>query len=213
MEWQDLIKLLFAAIAGAVIGFERELHDKPAGFRTMILIAVGAALFTILSIHMVGDSDVADRTRIAAQIVTGVGFLGAGAILHARGGVVGLTTAATIWAVASVGMAFGSGQYLLGILATVLVTAVLFGLSSAIESLEYRRTTAQFEIRLPHSQEDVEAIRKTIHNSGLLCRSLRVAKEPKHFEIKTTVSGPVHKIDRLQETLLQNERIIAFERV
>jgi len=213
MEWQDILRLLAAAAAGAIIGFERELHDKPAGFRTMILISLGAALFTILSSRMASESDVADRTRIAAQIVTGVGFLGAGAILHARGAVVGLTTAATIWAVASVGMAFGSGHYLLGGAVTLLVTGVLFTLSSAIETLEYRRTTAQFEIRLKPSTEDLESIRRTIQQSGLLCRSLRVSKNTEQFEVHTTVSGPVRSIDRLQDTLLKNERIIAFERV
>ncbi|HVT43745.1 MAG TPA: MgtC/SapB family protein [Thermoanaerobaculia bacterium] len=98
----ELFKLLFAVAVGLMVGLERELRGKPAGLRTMMLIALGSTLFTIFSIEIVGES-IADRGRIAAQIVTGVGFLGAGAILHDRRQVTGLTTAASIWLVASLG--------------------------------------------------------------------------------------------------------------
>ena len=93
MLWSYVLRLLAAIAAGAVIGFERELHDKPAGFRTNILICLGAALFTVMSVAMVGEA-YSDRLRIAAGVVTGVGFLGAGAIVHFKGNVLGLTTAA-----------------------------------------------------------------------------------------------------------------------
>ena len=128
MVWlDDLLSLVLTVILGAVIGAERQFHGKAAGLRRNVLICLGAAIFTIISKHM-GTASGQSLTRIAAQIVTGVGFLGAGAIIQDRGGIHGLTTAATIWLVASVGMACGAGFYILAILATVLAILVLLGL-------------------------------------------------------------------------------------
>ena len=118
------LRLLLAAGLGAAIGLERELRQKPAGLRTNILIAVGAALFTTLSIHALAGSQ-GSVDRIAAQIVTGVGFLGAGAIMRSVRSVHGMTTAATIWVNAGVGMAAGAGQYAMAAVATFLTLAVL----------------------------------------------------------------------------------------
>lgn len=121
---ETVVRLVLAAILGGIIGLERELKRKPAGLRTNLLICFGSALFTIVSAGMaVHPED--DHTRIAAQIVTGVGFIGAGSILHARGSVTGLTTAATIWVVASIGMASGAGLYLAAVFATVLILGAL----------------------------------------------------------------------------------------
>ncbi|MEW6197529.1 MAG: MgtC/SapB family protein [Planctomycetota bacterium] len=147
-EWLDLAKLLAAVAAGAVIGLERELADKPAGLRTNILICLGAALFALLSVRLAEVGAVVDRTRIAAQIVTGVGFLGAGAIIQHHNNVIGLTTAATIWAVASVGTAFGAGEFVLGILGAGLTAGVLFGLGFAEAGLARWHSVARFEVEL-----------------------------------------------------------------
>jgi putative Mg2+ transporter-C (MgtC) family protein len=118
-------RLLLAAALGAIIGIERELRNKAAGLRTNILIAMGSALFTLMSIELARGG--ADPTRIAAQIVTGIGFLGGGAILREGATVRGLTTAATIWMNAAIGVAAGGGRHQLAILATVttLVTLTL----------------------------------------------------------------------------------------
>lgn len=106
MDWPgDIFSIVLAVVLGAAIGIEREFSGKAAGLRTNVLICLGAAAFTIISKRMAGGDD--SLTRIAAQVVTGVGFLGAGAIIQDRGGVHGLTTAATIWFVASLGMACG----------------------------------------------------------------------------------------------------------
>ncbi len=127
-------RLLLAAVIGGLIGAERELRHKSAGFRTNILIALGSAIFTIVSLTLApGPSD---PTRIAAQIVTGIGFLGAGAILRNRDGVRGLTTAATVWVNAALGVAAGGGQYHLAIIAasvTLTVLLVLGPIEAAIE--------------------------------------------------------------------------------
>ena len=105
-----VLKLFLASVLGGMIGLERELHRKPAGLRTNLFMCVGATLFTILSGELAREFG-GDHTRIAAQIIPGIGFIGAGAILRDRGGVVGLTTAATIFVVASIGMAIGGGMY------------------------------------------------------------------------------------------------------
>lgn len=109
---------------GAIIGFERELHRQPAGFRTHSLVSLGAALFTIVSAYGFRDASV-DPTRIAAQIVTGIGFIGAGTILQHRGSVRGLTTAASLWSVAAIGMAAGAGMLVMAAVGTVLILVVL----------------------------------------------------------------------------------------
>jgi putative Mg2+ transporter-C (MgtC) family protein len=116
-------RLITAALLGALLGFEREIRQKDAGLRTNILIAVGAALFTLMSIELSGPSG--DPGRIAAQIVTGIGFLGAGAIMRTGSGVQGLTTAATVWVNAAVGVAAGGGQYHLAFIATGITLAAL----------------------------------------------------------------------------------------
>jgi putative Mg2+ transporter-C (MgtC) family protein len=129
----DLLgRLVLAAILGGAVGLEREWSGKPAGFRTNLLICVGAALLTELSISVARAADpfsIADPGRIAAQIVSGIGFLGAGTIIQSRAGVVGLTTAATLWVVAAIGMAVGAGAYVEAVGATILVVVALLLLS------------------------------------------------------------------------------------
>src|SRR5262245_16861847 len=134
------LRLLLAAGLGAAIGIERELRQKPAGLRTNILIAVGAALFTIVSVEMASAGGTSDR--IAAQIVTGIGFLGAGAILRGRADVHGMTTAATIWVNAAVGMAAGAGYPLLATIATAITLVVLLALAPIDALLERRKERA-----------------------------------------------------------------------
>lgn len=131
----DFAGILLASFLGAAIGLERELSGKAAGLRTNLLICLGAAVFTIISRDM-PDGGEASLTRIAAQIVTGVGFLGAGAIIQDRRGVHGLTTAATIWLVASIGMACGAQFYELAIIASLIAVTALVGLGKLARPLE-----------------------------------------------------------------------------
>ena len=120
----DLVwRLLLSAGLGAALGLEREYRRKPAGLRTNILIAIGSALFTILSVSM--TTGTGDPSRVAGQIVTGIGFLGGGAILRNRDTVHGMTTAATIWVNAAIGVACGIGQYQLATATTALTLVVL----------------------------------------------------------------------------------------
>ena len=135
------LRLALGLVLGAIIGFERELHRQPAGFRTHSLVSLGAALFTIVSAFGF-RGDLVDPTRIAAQIVSGIGFIGAGTILQYRGHIRGLTTAASLWSVAAVGTAAGAGLYVLAMMATLLILVIL-SLLDRVESLARRR------LRLP----------------------------------------------------------------
>lgn len=153
------IRLLIAAGLGAVVGVEREIHGHPAGIRTHMLVALGSGLFTVLSIHGFPPSETAagpvDPTRIAAQIVSGIGFLGAGAIL--KDGVVirGLTTAASLWATAAVGMAAGAGEHILATVGAIIVLVSLWPINLVAEKL---RGTANPEMQLRLTLDKIDAI-------------------------------------------------------
>lgn len=135
----EVLGLLVAVLLGGAIGLEREITGKPAGLRTNIIICLGAAAFTIIA-ERLGELGAADAGgRIAAGIVTGVGFLGAGALIQDRSGIHGLTTAASIWLVASIGVACGIGYYLLASLVTLLALIVLYGLMPITRKIRQHR--------------------------------------------------------------------------
>jgi putative Mg2+ transporter-C (MgtC) family protein len=137
------IRLTAGLVLGAIIGFERELHRQPAGFRTHSLVALGAALFTVVSAYgFIGGGELVDPTRIAAQIVSGIGFIGAGTILQYRGHIRGLTTAASLWSVAAIGTAAGAGLFVVATVGTVLILIIL-SILDRVEAIARRR------LRLP----------------------------------------------------------------
>jgi putative Mg2+ transporter-C (MgtC) family protein len=161
------LRLLVAAGLGLAIGFEREIHRHPAGLRTHMLVALGSGLFTVLSIRgFLGEPGTApvDPTRIAAQIVSGIGFLGAGAIL--KDGIVirGLTTAASLWATAAVGMAAGAGEYVIGVVAAVVILVSLWPINAIADRLH---GTSQPESQLRLSMRRVDALGQV---SGVLVK-------------------------------------------
>ena len=122
IELEIVFKLILAAFLGGLIGYERQIHKKPAGLRTHTLICIGATLFTIVSISFVGASD---PSRIASGIVTGIGFLAAGLIFRAEDHVRGLTTATELWVLAAIGIAIGIGFYYVAIVTTIIVLVIL----------------------------------------------------------------------------------------
>lgn len=125
LEW-DVVPLVTAIVLGGLIGLERQIHRKPAGLRTNMTICMAATVFTLLA---AGFVEVDPQSRVIQGVITGVGFLGAGALLHTQGNVYGLTTAASIWLVTGVGIACGLGQYHIAVVATVLTLMVLWGIS------------------------------------------------------------------------------------
>jgi putative Mg2+ transporter-C (MgtC) family protein len=131
------LRLTVGLVLGAIIGFERELHRQPAGFRTHSLVSLGAALFTVVSAFGFAGPTV-DPTRIAAQIVSGIGFIGAGTILQYRGHIRGLTTAASLWSVAAIGTAAGAGLFVVAITGSILILVIL-SLLDQVEEVTRRR--------------------------------------------------------------------------
>lgn len=172
--WPQLVELLrldllgavlLAVLCGGAVGLERELRGKAAGLRTNILICVGATLFTQLSIDLAGARG--DPARLAAQIVTGVGFIGAGTILHSRGAVTGLTSAATIWVVAAIGVALGSGAVLEGAGVTLLLVLVLRGLGWAEAHVRRQATESTISVEVPSGEAQVIGVEETLRACGL----------------------------------------------
>lgn len=183
---EDLFKILLALAAGGLVGLEREFRDKSAGFRTLIFISIGAAGFTILSSRLAMDKD---PTRIAANIVTGIGFLGAGAILREGQRVTGLTTAATIWLTAALGMAIGGGEYLLaGMLSGV--TVLVLWLFPFIEvGIDRTREEHVYEITCPVDLAKVKALEAKMRSTGLRVRTSQHIKQGKDMKCSWVVTG------------------------
>ncbi len=149
--WEVVLRLLLAVILGGLIGFERESHRRPAGFRTHILVCAGSALIMMVSAYgftgQIGQGFEADPGRIAAGVVTGIGFLGAGTIIQQRGSVSGLTTAASIWVVSGVGLAAGIGFYLGAVVTTLFVLASLLMLRRTEKLIFNKRRLKSLQIK------------------------------------------------------------------
>lgn len=177
LELSLLGRLLLATALGGLIGLERELAGKPAGLRTNILICVGAALLMDISRSVAAAAEVgpADPARIAAQVVSGIGFIGAGTILVERGSIVGLTTAATLWVVAAIGLAVGSGAYASAVGATLLVVVTLLILGRLENFLFERRTAVHVDLVLDPDDEQLEQV-------GLILRRHRVKGIPEKVQ-------------------------------
>jgi putative Mg2+ transporter-C (MgtC) family protein len=193
-------KALLAIACGGLIGVERELKQKPAGFRTNILICLGSALFMWLSIHLVADLTGlrGDPGRIAAQVVAGVGFLGAGTILHSRGHITGLTSAAMIWVVSAIGMAIGAGQASVAMLTTGLILLVQVGLGLVERRLFGRCRMRDCEIAFDDDRGQTRReIEKTIRAGGqgqaLETTGLRRAADHHILTLQCCGVHPQHK--------------------
>ncbi len=205
-EWLDLIKLLAALAAGGLIGAERERSRKAVGLRTLILISTGSALFTILSLRL-GESFGNDPGRIAANIVTGIGFLGAGVILEERGRVTGLTTAATIWLSAALGMAAGLGEFVLMAITTTLAMLVLLtfyhierAMATSIEERTYMITTGV-------DWSKFKALKKVVQDHGLEIMTHKQEKHGKTMVVTFELMGSTRKHDKLTQKLLNDDEI------
>jgi putative Mg2+ transporter-C (MgtC) family protein len=207
-----MLQLGLATLLGGVIGLEREFGGKPAGLRTNILICIGSVLYTHLSLAMLTGSTGAiavgtDTTRVAAQIVTGVGFIGAGTILHARGAVVGLTSAATIWVVAAIGIALGSGYYLEAVGTTLAVIIVLAGLGRVekiVQSHSMRSTITVHARPGPTVVEDLETL---VRRTGLELTSISNRQENVDLVIEMELRGSKRLYDQAVVTLLHHDHV------
>lgn len=183
-----VVRLLIAAILGGAIGLERQLRHKPAGLRTNMFICFGAAMYTVLSDKLAGSIG-GDHTRVAAQIIPGIGFIGAGSILHARGSVVGLTTAATLFVVASVGMAAGGGLYITAIFATIMILLALAVLGKVERKFQIRSMFVTYEVTGSSAEALLIEANRTLDEAHATMQNVRVAGEPGHVRVMFTVDG------------------------
>ena len=179
MELIDiLLKLVLAIALGGIIGLEREASQKPAGFRTNILVCVGSAMMMSLAAGLVGAKGGTGDSllRMAAGVITGIGFLGAGTIVHAKGTVAGLTTASTLWVVAGLGLVIGSGYYVPAVLLTALImfTLVLF---RRIEEAYLRKTLHQYHLKVGEAPQVLSGLRKLSFHHGIKLERLSLKKE------------------------------------
>ena len=203
-----LVKLGLAILLGGIVGFERELAGKPAGLRTNILICLGAALLMDLSqqIGQVDGRQIGDPGRIAAQIVSGVGFLGAGTIMQGGGTVTGLTSAATIWVVAAMGMAVGGGYYIEGIGAGLLVTFVLSGLGGLEHWVRRARRVASATIRAQPGME-FEEVATALKAHGITVLDVRTFDHPEDRTFELKLSGPSRQFVVASDILLRRQQV------
>ncbi len=205
LDFLDIIKLMLAILVGGVIGTERKYRDKAAGLRTMIFICVGATLFTIYSIKMGGTS--VDRTRIAANIVSGVGFLGAGAIIRDAGRVKGMTTAATVWIVAALGMGIGAGEFMFSMV-TILIILVMLVILHPVERLVgYNRQRFYYRVICPIDMDKLKTLETMFDDSGLRIKThKRMKREGKLYTTWDTIGPPaIHQ--QVSMTLLCDEDV------
>lgn len=196
-----LLNLVLAVVFGGVIGFERERRGKPAGLRTNVLICVGATLFTELSISMAGT--VGDPGRVAAQIVTGVGFLGAGTILHSRGYITGLTSAATIWLVAAIGMAIGTDAVLEAAGATFLVVVVLRVLARLERRLARRQETSRIVVEVSSDPNDVHEVEEAVRKAGVEIQEMHSERMQDRTVVELVMRGPLSRQEVAKASLLR----------
>jgi len=208
METIDLLKLLLALLAGGLIGAEREFRDKAAGFRTLILICTGAALFTMLSTRF---GNTGDPARVAAGVVSGIGFLGAGVILRDRGRIMGLTTAAIIWMTAAIGVAIGTGQLLLALTAQLMVMAVLWIFPFFERRIDLVRETRTYEIILPLRSEKIEAVSAEVNASGVTVIGRKVVKGKDHLLVSIEAYGSEEDFSKLTGKLIQDPDVHEFK--
>lgn len=216
-EVEGLVRLVLALALGAAIGFERETHDRPAGLRTFILVCVGSALIMIVSV-VVRDlypySGV-DPGRIAAQVVTGIGFLGAGTIMHEGPFVRGLTTAAGLWVVSAIGLAVGLGLYLLAAVTTVLSLLTLTVLAHIERSYIGAKGYGQVTVVTTDQPGQLGRIGSALGETGVDIKDIRLQpREMGLVEIELRVRAPSREaLERAMQTLVGIEGVRSAEYV
>jgi putative Mg2+ transporter-C (MgtC) family protein len=203
----EILKIILSVICGCILGFEREIRGKSAGFRTLALICFGSTVFTICS-YLLGVED--NRDRMAANIITGVGFLGAGVIFRNNESVSGITTAASIWVAAAIGMCIGIGEYLLAGISLVLSLFILYALDFI-----------QFRIDFLFQHRDYKIIFKDKYPSGPINHQLKTLKlqitnvkllrSGLQIQLEAQVSGKANKLVLFNDWLLEQDSVQSFE--
>jgi len=204
----DIYKILLAVLCGGLISDEREFRDKSAGFRTLIFICVGAAMFTILSMKFCTAND--DHTRIAASIVSGVGFLGAGAIMRSSQRIIGLTTAATIWLTAALGMAIGAGSMIFSGIVTAIALIILWLFPFLEKIIDQHTDSREYEISCLVSPEIRTRLEQELAACKLKLHESSCTKSEEALVFKWFLTGRPANHARFMNFLIDNQEILTF---
>lgn len=206
VEIKDMVAMVVSILCGGAIGFEREYKNKSAGFRTIILISLGSTIFTIVSQHGAQTDD-----RISANIITGIGFIGAGVIFKDKISVHGLTTAAVIWTSAAIGMTTGIGYHALAFCLTLITLGVLL-MVTRVERIIAQLQKEQFlsvTFRDPNFHQ-IGNLESVLQTKGLILERMEIAKDDDHLIVIFKVSGKKELLVEMSETLATRPEIISF---
>ena len=205
---EEITKLLLAVLLGGLIGAEREYRHRAAGFRTIIFICLGATMFTMFSLRLGGE---VSPVRIAAHMVTGVGFLCAGVVLEEGAHIVGLTTASTIWLAASVGMGVGGGQYLITSTAVGVILIILWTFPKIEEWIYNFREGRTYEVVLAIDKHKPEQLESVFQRSGLRVKNKKILKCGEEMTVSWEAYGAPEGHSQLMEDLLADQEVKEFK--
>lgn len=207
VDYEVAIRLVTSFLIGAVIGFEREYHSKAAGLRTMIMICLGSTIFTEISLSI----GITSPDRIASNIITGIGFLGAGVIFKDGLTISGITTATTIWISAALGMAVGAGEYFIAALGTMIVLVILSALSTMTQKIESFHQARSYLITFENDPAFRMHLEEEIHRLRLKCLLKKDFKKLDHSVVLYEIFGGEKKLNELNSFLRQDPRVKAYE--
>lgn len=203
----ELLKLSLSVVIGCALGLEREVRGKSAGFRTLALICFGATIFTICS-YLLGVED--NRDRIAANVLTGVGFLGAGVIYRTNVSISGITTAASIWVAAAIGMLIGIGDYLLAVIAGCFSLVILYALDFVQMKIDYQFEHRSYKVVFMKEME-VEAFYKHVKSLNIKLHRSKLYRNEDQITVEFEVSGKESNLHLLNQWMVENKLVQCFE--
>jgi putative Mg2+ transporter-C (MgtC) family protein len=205
-DLEQFIQIIAALLAGSILGLEREYHNKPAGFRTMILICVSSCLFTILSVSL-SDSD-----RIASNIVTGIGFIGAGVVFKEGANVRGITSAAIIWMAAAIGMSIGLKHYALAALVVFIVLVILIVLTKFERIIEDLHQIKTYEVQFRSADYSLEELEHELKSLKINFIRLKTGKQNNIVRVEyNIVFSPKKNRERIDNFFINNSKITGFD--
>lgn len=206
IQWEDLISMLVSVICGGILGVEREYKNKSTGLRTIILICLGSTIFTIVSRYGVGADD-----RVSANIITGIGFIGAGVIFKDKLGVLGLTTAAVIWTTAGIGMTTGIGYHALAFLFTVITLLILVATSKVEKLINRLQKHKVISITFSNGgMQSLTELEELMKQNGVGSKRIQISKVNNSLNVVLKVAGNEKQMIRLTEELATNEHVSDF---
>jgi putative Mg2+ transporter-C (MgtC) family protein len=206
IELPDIISMLMSVLCGGIIGFEREYKNKSTGFRTIVLITLGSTIFTIVSRHGAGADD-----RISANIITGIGFIGAGVIFKDRMSVMGLTTAAVIWTAAAIGMTTGIGYHSLAFVFTIITLAILVLVDKVESVIGNMNKNKVYKINFNSADiMQLDSLEGVIKKNKLRSKRLELYKSPEGLSVVMQITGFKKNVDLLSEEMINMEAIRDF---